>query len=68
MNKETIKAIRKKMILTQEEFAKELNISMMTLYRWESGKNEPSYIAQRKIMSFCKKHNIDIESLIKISN
>ena len=56
------------MILTQEEFAKELNISMMTIYRWESGKNEPSYIAQRKIMSFCKKHNIDIEGLIKISN
>ena len=60
MDKDLIKLIRKKAILTKEEFAKKLNISMMTLYRWETGKNEPSYIAQRKIINFCKENNIDL--------
>ena len=68
MNKDLIKCIRQKAILTQQEFAKELNISLMTLYRWEIGKNKPSYIAQRKILEFCKNHNIDLEKIAPPSN
>jgi repressor LexA len=38
----TIKSLRKKLHLTQEEFAQRLGVSSITVQNWESGRNRPS--------------------------
>lgn len=43
--------IRKKMNLTQEEFAQCVGVTLSTIYRWEKGKSLPSKLAiQRLVM------------------
>lgn len=37
--KDLIKRLRKKMLLTQTEFAKELGVSIASVARWELGDN-----------------------------
>lgn len=41
------KELRKRLGLTQEAFAIQLGISVMTVRRWESGKSKPSRMARR---------------------
>jgi DNA-binding transcriptional regulator YiaG len=61
MDKEKIKQIREKALLTQSEFAKILNISFATIQSWERTNNVvPSFRMQRKIIEFCKNNNIKI--------
>lgn len=55
------KNIRLKALLTQDEFAKELGISVSAVRNWESGKFQPSLKQQRKILEFAKRNNIEIE-------
>ena len=59
---EKIKFARKKMFLSQEAMAKELGISFATLNRWENGKYEPNYAAQKAFHEFCVKNNIKFEN------
>lgn len=63
MDKETIKKIRVKMMLSQVEFAKELGFTQQTISQWELGKKSIRLSNQRKIVEFCKNHNIDIDKL-----
>lgn len=58
---EKIKIVRKKLFLSQEALAKELNVSFATVNRWESGKHEPGLVAQKAFYAYCKKNNIVIE-------
>jgi len=44
-----IKAWRKSLKWTQEQMARELDVSLSTLRNWEYGKYEPSKMAQEKI-------------------
>ncbi len=44
--------------------AKELGVSFVTVNRWEKGKCEPRYKAQKAFNDFCEKNNIDPNSLI----
>ena len=37
-----IKAMRKEMNLTQQEFANKIGIAMMTVSNWETGRTKPS--------------------------
>lgn len=48
---EQIKEIRKKLNLSQEEFAKKLGVSFASVNRWENGQTKPSKLARRQIMS-----------------
>ena len=48
-NQDKLKAIRKKKGWSQERLAKELGVSFQTVHRWETGKFEPSHLAQEKI-------------------
>lgn len=57
-----IKALRKSMILSQEEFANYIGVSFATVNRWEKGHHEPTYAAKRKIIVLCKKHNISLDT------
>jgi len=58
------KKLRKKCLLSQEEFAKELGVAFSTVNRWENGKEMPTYKSMRLIMTYCKDNNIqfDIQS------
>lgn len=58
---EDIKRIRRKTFMTQEEFAKELGVSCITVTRWETGKAKPNLKAMRMIDNYCKKNQIDFD-------
>ena len=60
---EKMQAVRKQLFLSQEAMAKELGVSFATVTRWEKGKCEPSYKAQKAFNDLCEKHNIDVASL-----
>lgn len=61
MDKEQIKRIRKKLIITQIEFAELLNVSTVTISKWERGIASPTPKHIKKIVEICKQNNIDIE-------
>ena len=56
---EEIKKIRQRCFLTQEAFAKELEVAFSTVNRWEGGKAKPNFLAMKNIKSFCEKNSID---------
>ncbi len=56
---EELKNIRQHCLLSQEAFARELNVSFSTVHRWESGKVKPNFVAMKSIKDFCRKHEID---------
>lgn len=58
-----IKLTRQKSFLTQEQFANELNVSVATINRWETGKARPNMTAIKRIKSFCIANNLPFEQL-----
>ena len=63
MMSDTIKKLRQKLFLSQEEFAKELCVSVSTINRWETGKVKPNITAMKKIKNFCNKNNLKCDEL-----
>ena len=61
--REKVKAVRKKLYLSQEMMAKELGVAFATVNRWESGRCKPNYGAQKAFAEFCKAHSIDVDTL-----
>ncbi|MBE6131530.1 MAG: DUF3990 domain-containing protein [Erysipelotrichaceae bacterium] len=59
-----IKRIRELVGMSQEQFAKELSTTVVSINRWENGKTVPNLMAQNQLFEFCKKHNIDISDAI----
>lgn len=57
--KEKIKELRKKLLLTQTEFADLLGVSLASVARWELGENEPTMKMKRKLKEFFKKNGIE---------
>jgi putative transcriptional regulator len=53
-----LKEIREKLLISQDDLAKELGFSFATVNRWENGRHEPSLKGKRAIRDFCKKHKI----------
>ena len=62
---ETIRLTRQKAFLSQEEFAKELNVSVSTINRWETGKVKPNLSALKNLKEFCEKQRLPSEELEK---
>ena len=60
---EELKRIRQRSFLTQEAFAKEVNVSFSTVNRWESGKTKPNLIAMKNIKAFCDQNNVEYSEL-----
>lgn len=54
----SIKQIRIELLLTQQELADKLGLSIVSIQRWESGKSEPSLKHKREIIALCKENNI----------
>ena len=57
---EAIKDLRKKLILTQTEFADLLGVSFQSINRWEKGKHEPTMKVKRKLAIYFIKHGIEV--------
>lgn len=62
---EAIRLTRQKAFLTQEEFAKELNVSVSTINRWEKGKVKPNLSALKNLKLFCERQNLPFDKLEK---
>lgn len=58
---EAVKSLRKKMIMSQMEFADYLGFSFGTINRWENDRFNPSIKAKRKLAPLFKKYNIQVE-------
>ena len=58
-----IKIIRQKAFMTQESFAKALNVAFSTVNRWESGKTHPNMTAMKQLKEFCDKNDISFDEL-----
>ena len=60
---ENVKQMRQRLFFSQEAFAKELNVNLTKVSRWETGKSKPNMSTMRQIKEFCEKHNADYEPL-----
>ena len=58
-----IRIIRQKAFLTQEDFAKEINVSFATVNRWEAGKTRPEISSMKKIKQFCNDNILSFDNL-----
>lgn len=56
-----VKALREKLILSQQELAEYIGVSFASINRWETGKFEPTIKVKRKIVELCKENNINVE-------
>lgn len=57
---DAVKKVREIKGYSQEQLARELNVSFATINRWENGKTEPSRLAFKKFMEFCEQNNVDV--------
>lgn len=58
-----IKSIRKKALMTQEELARELHVSALTINRWENDKSTPNLTAMKNIRSFCNENGLPFSGI-----
>lgn len=59
--KDCVKLARKKMYLSQEMLAKELGVAFATVNRWETGRCNPNYRAQKAFAEFCEANEITFD-------
>ncbi len=62
---EELRNIRQHCFLSQEAFARELNVSFSSVNRWEGGRAKPNLSAIKSIKEFCDAHDIDFSVLEK---
>lgn len=60
---EIIKQLRQHILLSQEDFGKELGVTFATVNRWENGKTLPNYKTLKQIEGLCQKHNLNFEDI-----
>lgn len=60
-----VKQIRSALQYSQEQFARELNVSFSTVNRWEKGKSNPSPMAKEMLRQLCMTKGIDYDFLRK---
>lgn len=63
---EIIKLIRGHLNLSQEDLARELEVSFATVNRWENGKSSPSKMAKRLLVDLCKDKELPNEIVSRI--
>ncbi|NLV33325.1 MAG: helix-turn-helix transcriptional regulator [Clostridiaceae bacterium] len=56
-----IKRLREVLLITQQELADLLGVSIVTVNRWENGKYEPTMKIKRRIVELYKANHIDLE-------
>ena len=58
------KTIRTMAKLNQEQFAKELGTTVLSINRWENGKAAPSLMAQKQLYELCKSNSLILADYI----
>lgn len=58
---ELVKKLRDKLIISQEELVKMLEVSFATINRWENGHTESTIKAKRKLFELCKENGSEVE-------
>ena len=58
---ESIKTLRKKMLLTQTELASLLGVAFASVNRWENGAYEPTMKVKRKLAPLFSKYGIEVK-------
>lgn len=48
-----VKSIRTELNITQEQMARELEVSFSTINRWENGKTVPNKLAMKAFTDYC---------------
>ena len=56
-----IKDLRDILLISQDELAKLLDVSVQTVNRWENDKHEPTIKAKRKLIKLFDENNIIVE-------
>lgn len=59
----TVRLVRNELKYSQEQLARELNISFSTVNRWENRRSQPSQMAKELFFNYCKKKKIDLDLL-----
>lgn len=59
--KDVIKALREKLIISQDELAKMLGVSFVSVNRWENGHHEPTIKVKRKLVQLLKENGIEVK-------
>ncbi len=59
--KDKVLYTRAKLNLTQADMAKKLNVSVITIVRWENGSVMPTKKAEVAFNIFCKENNVIFE-------
>ena len=65
---EILKYIRSQHNYTQEQLARELNVSFSTINRWENSNTEPSSLAKMRLLEYCKKNAVEDQIILELSN
>jgi len=60
---DNLKMIRQRALLTQEEFAFQLNVALSTVNRWEKNKARPSLSTMKALREFCKKNDFSFSEI-----
>lgn len=55
---EFIRHLRRRLGMTQEEFAHSIGITVGTVNRWENGRFRPSKLARSTILEFARRHGV----------
>ena len=63
---EILKAIRKKLNISQEQLARDLNVSYTTLNRWKNSRTKASRLAKVAMIDYCKQKGISSEIISAI--
>lgn len=62
--KDIIKIIRTKLNLNQEQLATLMGVSPVTVNRWENGKSNPSFMAQKQLYEISVNNQLDLAEYI----
>lgn len=59
---EFVKNVRTQLGMTQDQLARQLNISFSTINRWENGKTYPNKLTRKFFYEYCKENGIKISA------
>lgn len=59
-----IRTIRQSAGMNQEQFAKAIGTTVLSINRWENGKTQPNRMAQTQLFEFCRRNDIDLFDFI----
>jgi len=58
---EKIRYVREKLNMSQEDLARAMNVSYVSINRWENSKTKPIKMAQAAFDLLCEKHGITFD-------